>query len=135
METEMKVKYTDTIMKVAETMSACLGFLIEYVKSKGNFLDTHCGVYIVGGEERKTTLYGYALDDEEELSEFYIYGFRWKDGWLECYLVPKTKTYTLVCTKEEMMADEDNWYTFGGVDGNLYDYLTLVSVIDDITEY
>lgn len=113
--------------------------LMEMVKANGGFIDLSDA--IVNPNSDKDKVYGLALDESEELREYYMYALRLiEDGehlYLECFLVPKMRTFIEVFTKEDMFSEEynDYWYSLDGLDDMLYQWETLVGMIDYIDEF
>ena len=100
----------------------------EVVIRNGGFLNT-------SPEHNFDTIYGYAINEEDRLEEYYCYALRIVDNDILCYFLPIMRTYLETPTKEEMIADEDNWYCLDGSDGLTYKADTIISILDSIDEY
>ena len=89
-------------------------------------------------DESGDTIYGYALDDDEILTEYYVKGLRTCDGGdVEVYLVPILYGVQTKYTKEDIEndTDEENWYSIGGGDCALYSWETIISILESIDQY
>jgi hypothetical protein len=100
----------------------------DIVEKNGGFINT-------SPELNLDTIYGYALNEEERLEEYYCYALRVIDGDVLCYFLPIMRTYLETPTKEDMLNDEENWHLLDGSDGLTYKPATIVSILDSIEEY
>ena len=125
--------------KISNVMLKFKGALKEMVKENGGFIDLSDA--IVNPNSKYDTICGLALDDNDELREYYMYAIRLTeyDGEesLECFLVPKMNTYIETFTKEDMLSKENNdcWCSLDDLSDRLYQWETLVGLIDYKEEY
>ena len=125
--------------RISDVMLKFKGALKEMVKENGGFIDLSDAV--VNPNSKYDTICGLALDENDELREYYMYAIRVVeyDGEesLECFLAPKMNTYVETFTKEDMLSKENNdyWYSLDGLSDRLYQWETLVGLIDYIDEY
>lgn len=114
---------------LSTTMEAARIAIYDLVKANGGF------VFIDGEGD---TIYGYALNGDDYLEEYYVKALKaCDDGDVLVYLVPILRGCQVTYTAEDIKNDTDcdNWYTLSGGDGVLYSWDTIISIIDSIEEY
>ena len=114
--------------------------LHEMVKVHNGFINLSDP--IINQNSNKDKMYGIAIDENDNLSEYYMYALRIvtdknDNEYLECFLVPKTNTHIVVFTEEDMLSDEnaDYWYSLDGLDDRLYVWETLVGLMGYIEDF
>ena len=83
-------------------------------------------------------IYGYALDEDEILQEYYVRGLRInKNDDVEVYLAPILHNCKVTYTAEDLKnyGDEEDWYSISGADGSLYPWETIISILQSINQY
>ena len=129
-----KTLFNSAILYLKKTLRNTFDFaysvIYDAVKQNDGFIaltDTSCD-----------TIFGYAMNDEDELKEWYARGLRIaKNNDLEVFLAPILRGVKETYTKEDMFSDEfkDCWYSLSGADGALYSWETILGIIENLDEY
>ena len=129
---------TDKITKIYDIAEEIYNDVLEYVKSKGGFVDCQDGVF--GGAD---TIYGYNCyggNNADEVAEEYVYALKATDDGLFACLVPCMKSYREKFTRddfEETFKDDSNYYwNYIGRDSDSVLFVeTIMNIADFIKEY
>lgn len=121
--------------QVADTMHKFIKALMDMVRA-------HDGFLLTNGED-KDNVYGYALDEDDELHEYDLLALRvireegCSEDSLQCFLAPRLRSVKVTYTKEDMLSDDcaDQWFNLEGYDDMLYAWATLVDMMGIIDEF
>lgn len=114
---------------LSNTMESARIAIRDIVKANGGF------VFV---DDSGDTIYGYSLDEDETLQEYYVRGLRVnKSDEVEVFLAPILRGVNEIYTEDYLKnhTEEDEWQPLNGADACLYPWETTISILESIEQY
>lgn len=132
----------DYIKTIRECNQQVTDTMNKFIKALMDMVRAHDGFLLTNGAD-KDYLYGYALDNDDELHEYNMLALRvireegCSEDSLQCFLAPHLFGVKVTYTKEDMLSEDcaDQWYNLEGYDDMLYAWATLVDMMGIIDEF